>query len=54
MRNTPALVRSSVPDSRESNHIGEANAVSSHACREVVLQNGMFHSDVHAIALHED
>jgi putative transposase len=45
VRNNPAVVRSSARDIRENTQIGDANAVSSHACRAVVLQNGMLHND---------
>jgi hypothetical protein len=51
VRNNPALVRSSARDIRENIQVGDANAVSSHACRAVVLQNGMLHNDLNAIAL---
>lgn len=45
------MVRSSARAISESNQIDEANAVSSHKCRERVHQNNMLHSDVNAIAL---
>jgi hypothetical protein len=51
VRNNPAMVRLSARDIRESNHSGEANAVSSHECSKPVLQNGMLHGDLNAIAL---
>ncbi len=40
-----------VPPVRKSNHSAEANAGSSHECRERVLQNGMLHGALNAIAL---
>jgi len=45
------MVRLSAHDIRESNHSGEANAVSSCECSKPVLQNGILHGDLNAIAL---
>ncbi len=45
------MVCASAQDSSENNHSGETNAVTSHEHSERVLQNGMLHGDVNAIAL---